>query len=381
LITVLDFGPGASTAAKARFEQANANNELPCGRKINYLGFADDGGTPDQNLSDIRRFVQSDHVFAISPVVSPFVESGGVYINQQRVPTVGWGVSAAFCATPSNYSSQYLFGFNGCIVPPVPTYETPINGPVVAKLFKGQTKGKTAAVIGDNSDTSKAGVTTISVQFVDAGFKLVYQQNPMPGPPAQVTDFTPYVQALMTSSGGNPPDVIFISSGPTAAFPLSKALRQAGYKGVIVHTTYAPNLAAESATDNVILNTASVESSAPAMAQIVSTLKAAGLTTIGEPELYGFFSADMLVQILKKVGPDITPERFQQMASSFTYQIPDVVGPTYYPAGFQAGAPCGEMVYSDGTKWTVSVPYSCAAYDLKKENGTYVEVPYPRGIS
>jgi hypothetical protein len=109
--------------------------------------------------------------------------------------------------------------------------------------------------------------------------------------------------------------VVFVTSGPTAAFPLSKALRQAGYKGVIVHATYAPNLAAESATDNVILNTASVEASAPAIAQIVSTLKAPGLTTIGEPELYGYFSADMLVQILKKVGPDVTPERFQPVAS------------------------------------------------------------------
>jgi Periplasmic binding protein len=380
LVTVLDFGPSASTAAKARFNQANADGELPCGRKINYLGFADDGGTPDQNLADVRRFVQLDHVFAISPVLSPFLESGsGSYINQQHVPTVGWGVSSSFC-TKTNLSDMYLFGFNGCIVPAVPTYETAINGPVAAKLFPGGATGKTVAVIGDDSSTSMSGVTTISAQFVDVGMDLVYHQNPMPGPPAQVTDFSPYVQALLTADGGHPPDALFISSGPTIAFPLSRALREGGYKGIIIHTTYDPSVAAASATDDVILNTASVESTAPQMASIASTLRAAGVTDIGEPALYGYLSADYLVQLLKATGPDLTQQRFQQVASSFTYRIPNVVGPTYYPAGFQAGAPCGEMVYSNGTKWTVSVPYSCASYDLKQENGKYVQVPYPSGI-
>ena len=244
LVTILDFGPGASTAAKARFNEANANGELPCGRKINYLGFADDGGVPDTNLADVRRFVQLDHVFAISPVLSPFLESGsGTYINQQHVPTVGWGVLSVFCAT-NNLSDMYLFGFNGCIVPAVPTYETAINGPVAAKLFPGGATGKTVAVIGDDSSSSMSGVTTISAQFVDVGMTLVYHRNPMPGPPAQVTDFSPYVQALLTADGGHPPDAVFVSSGPTIAFPLSRALRQGGYKGIIIHTTYDPTVAA-----------------------------------------------------------------------------------------------------------------------------------------
>ena len=55
----------------------------------------------------------------------------------------------------------------------------------------------------------------------------------------------------------------------------------------------------------------------------------------------GYYSADMFIQILKKVGPNLTPEAFQQAAANFTYSIPNVVGPTYYPAGFQTGPPCG----------------------------------------
>ena len=65
----------------------------------------------------------------------------------------------------------------------------------------------------------------------------------------------------------------------------------------------------------------------------------------------------MFIQILKKVGPDLTPQRFQQVAGTITYSIPGVVGPTYYPQGYQVGPPCSEeLVYSNGTTWSVAVP-------------------------
>jgi hypothetical protein len=383
LVTALDFGTGASGAAKARFAQANTDGEIPGGRKINYLGYADDGGTPDQDLSDVRRFVESDHVFAIVPALSPFMESGGVYITQHKVPTVGWGISPPFCAS-SNFSSVYAFGFNGCLAPPVPTYETMITGALTGKLFEQQGKspqGAPAGVIGDNSDSSKAGNVSIAAQLTGAGFKVVYNENPIPAPPAVASDFTPYVQAIMTSNNGKPPELLYMASGPTAAFPLSKALRQAGYKGVIVHSTYAPQLVASAATQQVINTFATTESNSPAMTKIVQTLHAGGVTQIGQPELAGYYSADMFVQILKKVGPDLTPERFQQVASTFTYSIPGAVGPTYYPAGFQTGPPCGEMVTSNGATWSVSVPFGCYVNTaLKKQGSGFVLVPYPSGV-
>ncbi len=44
---------------------------------------------------------------------------------------------------------------------------------------------------------------------------------------------------------------------------------------------------------------------------------------------------------------------------NFTYQVPTVIGPTKYPAAQTQGAPCGTLVESDGTKYSVVVPYSC----------------------
>ena len=175
--------------------------------------------------------------------------------------------------------------------------------------------------------------------------------------------------------------MIYLTSGPANVFGMSRALQQAGYKGLIEHSTYGPQVTAAAKGDHVINTFATPESNTPQMAKIVATLHAAGVTQIGQPELAAYYSADMFIQILKAVGPDLTPERFQQVAAHFTYQIPGVVGPSYYPAGFQVGAPCGEMVYSDGTKWTLAAPYACYGTALKKQGSQYLPVPYPGGVS
>jgi hypothetical protein len=185
----------------------------------------------------------------------------------------------------------------------------------------------------------------------------------------------------MTANNGKPPDAIYLEPGPANAFGMSRALQQAGYKGVIAHSTYAPQLVAEAKGDSAINFFATAESTAPAMSQMVAALHAGGVTQIGQPELASYLSADMFVKILQKVGPDLTPKRFQQVASTFAYSIPGVIGPSYYPAVFYVGAPCSELVYSNGTTWSISAPFACASTALKKEGASYVQVPYPSGVS
>ena len=101
---------------------------------------------------------------------------------------------------------MYLFGFNGCLTPPVADYAVNIVGPTTAKTLelagKGGAQGKTAALIGENYDAGKTGNLVVGASLASAGFKIVYNQNPMPAPPAQVSDYTPYVQAIMTANAG-----------------------------------------------------------------------------------------------------------------------------------------------------------------------------------
>lgn len=376
------FYSPAGQAAKARFDAANKNGEIPGGRKINYVGFADDKSSADTNLQEGRRLVDQEGVFAVVPTVTPFLQAGS-YFQQQKVPTIGWGISSAFC----DPSIKYVFGFTGCLVPNPPKYVGNTWGELVNAQLKAQgkggAKGKTAAVIADNNDSGKSGIQSIGATAEAVGMKLVYQQASLPAPPATVTDYSPYVQALMTSNGGQPPDVIFLVVAQSNVFGLGRALNQAGFKGIQTNAvSYAPQLTGLATGWSAFTQFATPESPAPNMAKIVSTLNAGGIATtdIGQPALAGYYAADMFVGILKKVGKNLTPDAFQKAAAKFTYQVEDVIGPTVYPQAYQASTPCGQLATSDGTKWAVTAPFDCYQLLTQSKNGSFKEVPYPSGV-
>jgi hypothetical protein len=375
------FYEEAGKTAKARFDLANENNELPGGRKIDYVGFSDDKSSADTNLSETRNLVDQEQVFGIVPVLSPAFGSAGTYLNQTKVPTIGWGISPAFCAS----GNKYVFGFTGCLVPDPPTYPGNTWGELTDQYFKNQgvstgAKGKTAAVIADNNDSGKSGVEVIAATAEAVGMKVVYKEAAVPPPPAAVTDFTPYVQDIMTSNGGKPPDVVYLVVAPTNVYGLGPALTQAGFTGVDTNAVaYAPALAGLTKGWQAFTQFATPEATSSEMQEIVANLKAAGINQVGQPGIAGYLAADMFVEILKKVGKDLTPEKFSSVASKFKYQIPNVVGPTVYPAGFKAGSPCGQLAESNGSTYTVTADFKC--YDLLTKKGNkWVQVPYPKGV-
>jgi Periplasmic binding protein len=142
-------------AAKARFDQANTSGEVPGGRKINYIGLADDQSSADIDTQKGRALVDQDGIFAAVPVITPLLQAAG-YFEQQKVPVLGLGISSAFC----DASITYAFGFTGCQVPNPPKYVGNTWGELISEQLKGQGKGgaagKTAAVIADNNDSGKA---------------------------------------------------------------------------------------------------------------------------------------------------------------------------------------------------------------------------------
>ena len=116
------------------------------------------------------------------------------------------------------------------------------------------------------------------------------------------------------------------------------------------------------------------------MKTAVKTLNDAGITEIGTGELVGYFSADYFIKLFKATGKNLTAQSFQQTAAKYTFEIKDVIGPTYYPQGFQVGPSCAALSQSNGSAWEIAVPYECSQTALKKKGNTYTEVPYPGGI-
>jgi hypothetical protein len=366
-------------AAQARFDLAAENNEIPGGRKITSVGFADDKQTADVNTQEVRRLVDQERVFAIVPAITPVL--AGTYVNPQKVPVVGWGISAGYC----DANNQYVFGFTGCLVANPPKYPGNTWGELVNAQLEGEgkggAKGKTAAVVTEDSDSGRSGVQTIAATARAVGMDVVYEKSALPAPPATVSDYSPYVQDILTSADGDAPDVVFLVLTTNNVLGLGRALSQAGYDGLQTNAVaYDPRLVQLADGWSPFTQFATPEAPAENMQEIVQVLTDAGITLISQPVIAGYISADMFVQILKKAGKNLTPESFQKAAAKIKYEIPDVVGPTYYPASFTAGAPCGQLTTSNGTAYEITAPYAC--YDLltEKKNGKFVEVPYPKGV-
>jgi ABC-type branched-subunit amino acid transport system substrate-binding protein len=370
-ITVAGLGPdnpykqfGADTGAKARFAQFNDNNEIK-GLKIKYLGWTDDGNSADTNLQQTQKLIQQDQVFALVPVATPWYLEGGKFAEQQKVSAFGWGISTSFC------TSKFAFGFTGCLVPP-PGAKTSSElwAGLIDQYFKNKgdakgAKGKTAAVISEDNDSGKSGVITIATGAKRLGMKVVYAEASMPaaegGTP--VSDFTPFVNDILTSNNGGQPDVVFSTISQNNLLGFAPALENAGFTGLDTNAVLYSPLAAAIMKDNQVLVQSATPEAAPDVPAVQDFVDAVNKVAPGEviqqPTIAGYLSADMFIAALKKAGKNPTRETVQAAAAKMTYKIDGFVGPTTFPRAFTIGTPCGELVGSDGTTWTISAPLHC----------------------
>ncbi|HEY3095960.1 MAG TPA: ABC transporter substrate-binding protein [Acidimicrobiia bacterium] len=353
------FYQDSAVGAQARFDKANNGNEIPGGRKINFLGFRDDGSDPSKNRDEGTKLVQEDQIFAAVPVITPFLGASD-FFAQNKTPFIGWGIASGFCDNP------FGFGFSGCLTPDNPKTAASTWGDLIKKgNFNGDTKGKTAAVISEDNDSGRAGVKVISASAKAGGFKVVYAKNPVPPPPAAVSDFTPFANEIMTSNKGGPPDVVFVVTAFSNVTGIQQKLTELGYQGVLTNAVgYDPRLAPQFTGSSVFIQFNAFESAQQgntAMQQIIDEVRAVKSDQqLTQPVLAGYLSADMFVQMLKKAGKNLTDTSFLKAANkSFKYGQKDITGSVTFPAAHKLGSTCGTLVESDGTNYTIKVPFAC----------------------
>lgn len=349
------YAPGAEIGAQARFKVENDKGGVN-GREINFLGFRDDGGDNAKNIDEARKLVQEDEIFAAVPVITPAL-GGADFFAQSKTPFFGWGISAGFCGNP------FGFGFSGCLTPPDPKTAGGAWGEMIKTAIGGSAKGKTAAVIAEDNDSGKTGAKVIGASAKAAGFKVVYQENPVPPPPAPTPDVTPYANDILASNNGNPPDAVFVVTSFSNVSVIQDKLTELGYDGILTNAVgYDPRLASQYTGSSVFIQFNAFES-APAntnMQQIIDNIHAVQPdVTLTQPLLSGYLSADLFVKILKKVGKDLTAEKFLQVANKFKYSYKDITATIKFPKAHDHGGQCGTLVESDGTNYTIKVPYAC----------------------
>jgi ABC-type branched-subunit amino acid transport system substrate-binding protein len=349
---------GAELGAKARFERANAEGGVH-GRKIEFLGAEDDGMIPDKGAAAARKLVQKEKVFALVPVSAPQF-GGAEFLEQQKVPWVGWATGPFWCGKTS------AFGFNGCLAPrPGQGTQTWWGNQVAAQLGGGA--GKKVWVQATDSTASKYGVQTISKSFTAAGFALAGTSAALPAQ-APPQDWSPYVNKIMKSADGKAPDVVVsVMAGGKFNSGLYAALKKAGYKGLITDaTSYDPKVLADPQTLQALEGVYSApqfepfESNVPEVVKMVADLRRTGGANV-VPDQHmatGYWSADVFLAMLQKAGKDLTRDSFFKAVQTFSYENKGI-GRLRLPSGKTESNGCGALVKLDGGKFTIAENLRC----------------------
>ncbi|MFF8605944.1 ABC transporter substrate-binding protein [Streptomyces sp. NPDC015346] len=345
--------------ARARYDRANAEGGVN-GRRIDYLGAEDDGQDPARNLAAARKLVQRERVFAVSPM-SSVTFSGADFLNGQQVPTVGWGTLPSFCGP------EYLYGFNGCLVP-TPGGTLNQTWPEGLATVLGGARGRSVALIAGDNDAGKFGIRTFTQGFKAAGFQVSYAKAVVPATSVP-SDWSAYTKEILRSgAGGRAPDAVVSVMQTPYNIGLFTALKRAGYRGVISDPTdYDPGLLAKDATRqaldgvHVLLQFQPFESDSPAMRQFKADIrKAAGGKNppLNMHMLTGYMSADLFLAIATKAGRDLTAESFQKAAKGFS-DTGTLVGDRAEPKGQKESFGCGALVRLKNGRYEVAVPFKC----------------------
>jgi ABC-type branched-subunit amino acid transport system substrate-binding protein len=367
-ITVAGLGNTAvfadgGTGAAARFQRANARNEVK-GYTLDFKGVADDKTDVATAQSEAQRLVSELKVLAVVPDMS-LVTPGG-FLTSQGVPWFGPAYDTSYC--PEQGVRGYGLSPFGCVIRTDARRLPNTVAQLVGKELAGRGVAKPSiAMIGTDSAASKQAIADAASTYTGAGLDVVYAKGAMPGVPALAADPAPYVQAMMTSDNGVPPDAIYstvpVQSGGLALLDL---VRSQGYTGLVLTPFYSSLLVSRLQGTYVFSQFAGFESDTPAMRRMLADVEAYKAGT--KPSLAlagGYFSADMFiaaVQAALRTSKTLTSASVQRAASRMTYELDRTVGPVRYPDSYRypVSACATLLVDTDGTAFTVAQRYRCS---------------------
>ncbi len=354
LVEQASFG-GADDGFKARVTRANSTHEL--GKyTIDYLGSTDPGqNNVDKSRSTTQSLIDRSGVYAVAPVLATgFQQSVANYATAKKVPYFGAGFTAAFCSP-----NRYGFSFIGCYNNAKTTYTTPVTS-VATALGKSPSQLRWA-VISLASPDGQTLADNYKKMISTAGGQVVYSKAVIP--PGGGGDLQPFVSAVMDAK----PDVVWILAG-AEVLGFSSAMKAAAYTGTLANSSfYLPGtlqkvqpVAAALEGAVVATNTPVLESESPYIQQLTKDYtaigKSASAVTFGG--LFGYETADMMIQMMKKVAPN-----FGDLASTvgrgFSYDPPKDGSPLSWPDAFDGSTGCNTALRVSHSTYQVVAPYSC----------------------
>jgi branched-chain amino acid transport system substrate-binding protein len=336
-------------AIAAYFKKVNDEGGIN-GRKINFVTL-DDGYSPPKTVEMVRRLVEQDQVAVLFQTLgTPSNSAIHKYLNQQKVPMLFVATGATKWGDPKNF--PWTMGWQ-------PTYQA--EGHIYAQYVLKNVKDPKIGILYQNDDYGKDYLKGFKDGLGDAAKKLVVLEQTY-----EVTDPTVDSQIVnLKNSGAN---VFFNITTPKFAVQAIKKSHDIGWKPLHL-------LNQVSASVGVVMRPAGAEASK----DIISTQYLKDPT---EPEwendpamkewrafmakyypegnlkdvfnVYGYSTAQTMVQVLKQAGNDLSRANIMKQAASlkdFTLPLalPGIKVNTsatdFYPIEQE------QLVRFDGEKW------------------------------
>ncbi len=320
------------------------------GRKIELIQY-DDAYSPPKTVEQTRKLVEGDEVLLTFQIIgtAPNV-AVQKYLNAKKVPQLFAATGASRFTDPKNF--PWTMGFN-------PSYlvEGRIYGQYILKNYPNAKIG----VLYQNDDLGKDYLAGLKAGLGDKAAKMVVAETSY-----EITEPTIDSQILRLKDAGA--DVLFSATTPKQAAQGIKKTAEIGWKPLHIIDINASSVSAvlkPAGLENAkgVVSVGYVKDSVdaewkddPGMKRYLAFM--AKYYPEGDKDsnlnVYGYITAQLLVQVLKQCGDDLTRENVMRQAASLKNVELDLTLPgisvTTSPTDYRVNKQF-QMVQFDGERW------------------------------
>jgi branched-chain amino acid transport system substrate-binding protein len=357
--TVPFSGPASAyaTIGKAQAAYFNMINDQGGvnGRKINLIQY-DDAYSPPKTVEQVRKLVESDEVLLTFQLIgTPPNAAVQKYLNTKKVPQLFAATGASRFTDPKNF--PWTLGFN-------PNYQS--EGRIYAQYILKNYPNAKIGILYQNDDLGRDYLTGMKAGLGDKAATMVVGEVSY-----ELTDPTIDSQIVKLKSAGA--DLVFDASTPKFAAQAIKKIADLDWKPVHIIDINAVSVGAvlkPAGLDNskgVISVNYMKDALDPTWKDDAGMKKYFAFMAKYYPDgdkdslfnTYGFTTAQMLIEVLKRCGDDLTRENVMKQATSLKgvqleLTLPGILGntsPTDYRVNRQL-----QMMKFNGERWELFGP-------------------------
>jgi branched-chain amino acid transport system substrate-binding protein len=326
--------------AQAYYKMINDQGGIN-GRKIEVI-LEDDGCNPANAVAATKRLVSQDGVFAIhGGVCTAAVMAVKKELERQNVPFMNLGAAGSSLVDPI---APNLFS-------PLPN--TTVVGQTLVNFAMSRPDTKRLAIISHPDDWGKSQLDP-AVKLLKEKYNIEFVENVTMERGA--TDLTPQILKLRASK----PDVVLSFLYPTETAIFVRSAHKYGLDAPLLGCFGAPyedtvrRVDDPEATKNLyIFHALGGSADGKEMSKWVDMVRKYGKPdeTIGDYDLSGIGGAQVIVEALKKAGPDLTREKFIAALNTLKdFDTGLLSAPISFSPDDHAGVKSGEMMTSIDSK-------------------------------